>query len=163
MRLIIACDNKGGIGFENKLPWGFGQKDDLKRFQEITNGHCVMMGRKTFESLPGLLKDRVHIVISTTMNPQPGILVVRSVSAAKNIVELLKTPVFLIGGADMVRQFIDAVDEIYLTKIKGEFEADAFFDLKQLDNFRLVYNESFEANERNTHPYVFQTWRRSYF
>lgn len=140
MKLIAACDRQFGIGKNNTLPWRI--SEDLKHFHDITvnspNGHpnIVIMGRKTYESIPEArrpFKDRINIVISKTLPPQDldletNLRVCSSIEDAIKITEEIKNKgdVFCIGGATIYNQFIERglIDQIILTKIDGDFKCD---------------------------------------
>lgn len=127
MLVIIAAIGKNNeIGFNNQLIWHLPK--DLKFFKEITLNHQIVMGRKTFESLPRLLPNREHIVISKNKNNFPNEVIVY-----KSIEEFLHNydfnqEIFVIGGATIYQALLEYVDQMYLTEIDQTFkEADAFF------------------------------------
>lgn len=128
MNIIVAIDKNNGIGKDNDLLTHI--SEDMKFFKETTMGNVVIMGRKTLESFPNKkpLKNRINIVISSNENLKiDGAIVVSSIWDA--IVEAKKynKEVFVIGGASIYNQFIDLVDNLYVTRINKNFEADAFF------------------------------------
>ena len=125
LTLIAAVARNGIIGRDNQLPWKL--SEDLKHFKALTMGHPMIMGRKTWESLPGKLPGRPHIVV--TRNPDyvaEGATVATSlhaaVTAAGNTDE-----VFVIGGAELYSQAFDFADRLQLTEIDADFEGDAYF------------------------------------
>jgi dihydrofolate reductase len=125
LTLIAAVTQNGVIGRDNKLPWRL--SEDLKHFKALTMGHPMIMGRKTWESLPGKLPGRPHIVV--TRNPAyqaDGATVVTSlqaaVAAAGDVDE-----VFVIGGAELYAQAFEFADRLQLTEIDADFEGDAHF------------------------------------
>jgi dihydrofolate reductase len=121
--LVVARAENGVIGREGALPWHL--SDDLKHFKAVTMGTPMVMGRKTFESLPGLLPGRRHIVL--TRNPQwraAGAEVAADVSHA---IELAGGPLLsVIGGADIFRLFLPLADRIELTEVHSRPEGDTF-------------------------------------
>lgn len=126
--MIAAMDGKRGIGKDNKLLWTI--PEDLRRFREITRGHPVVMGRKTFESLGGPLAERTNIVI--THNPSsPLYLCILCPSLEEALRKAQGKPgadeVFIIGGGQIYAQALPLVDKLYLTIIEGDFGADTFF------------------------------------
>lgn len=148
LSIIVATDLNGGIGKDNKLL--FKIKEDLKRFKELTTGKTIIMGRKTFESLPnGALPNRHNIVV-TTSNRVNTISSTESLIFKKNIEELIEEykdsqeEVFVIGGGFVYKQFLPYCKKIYLTIGFGEFEADTFFkfniDEWEIDGLSKVYN-----------------------
>ena len=128
LALIAACARGGVIGVENRLPWHL--PEDMKFFRETTRGKPVIMGRKTWESLPAAfrpLPGRVNIVVSR--NPAfeaPGASVVASLEAAVATAEGFETA-FVIGGAELYRQALPQADRLLLTEIDQAYEGDAFF------------------------------------
>ncbi len=134
--IIVAADRKRGIGKSRhevgKLLWNI--PADLKRFRELTMGHPVIMGRKTFESVLSYLQrpfpGRTNIVITRDPNyKHEKILVVDSIKKALD--EAKKSPgneeVFVIGGGQIFEQALPFTDRIYLTLVEGEYDADTFF------------------------------------
>jgi dihydrofolate reductase len=121
--LVVARAANGVIGREGKLPWRL--PADLKRFKALTMGSVMVMGRKTFESLPGLLPGRRHLVL--TRDPSwsaEGAEVVHSLEATLRTVG--SEPISVIGGADIFRLFLPHVSRIELTEVLAEVEGDVF-------------------------------------
>jgi dihydrofolate reductase len=148
---VVGKNNEIGKGNELlcRLP------ADLKHFKEITAGHTVIMGRKTFESLPkGPLPNRRNIVISRNKDLKiEGAEVYSSLDYA--LIKLLdENEVFVIGGAQIYKQVLPIADKLYLTKIHAGFpEADAFFPEVAWTVWREVSRETFPSDEKN--PYAF--------
>jgi dihydrofolate reductase len=135
LSIIVATDTNGGIGKDNKLL--FHIKEDLQRFKELTTGHTIIMGRKTFESLPnGALPNR-HNIVLTTSNRINTISTTQSLIFKNDIKELVEEyknseeEVFVIGGGFVYQQFLPYCKKIYLTTVKGNFEADTFFKFNE--------------------------------
>ena len=108
------------IGKDNELIWHL--KNDLKRFKELTSGHCIIMGRKTFESFPKPLPNRTHIVITRQQNynvPE-GVIVVNSLEAAIEQAKDDENP-FIIGGGEIYKQSLAVVDTIEFTRVHHTF------------------------------------------
>ncbi len=123
--LIAAVAANGVIGRDNKLPWRL--PEDLRHFKTLTMGHPMIMGRKTWESLPGRLPGRPHIVI--TRNPDyraEGATVVGSLPAAIAAAGD-SDEVFVIGGAELYAQALGIADQLQLTEIAADFEGDTRF------------------------------------
>jgi dihydrofolate reductase len=142
---IVAMDKNGLIGANNRVPWRL--PDDMKYFREITMGKPVIMGRKTYESIPDRfrpLAGRTNIVLTKDIDYiAPGCLVVhsleRALSAAKDAPEVM-----VIGGAAVYLQFLGQADRIYLTLIDGEFEGDVYlplFDSDEWDEVSRIYHD----------------------
>jgi dihydrofolate reductase len=133
LSIIVASDENGGIGKDNNLL--FKIKDDLKRFKELTTGHIIIMGRKTYDSLPnGALPNRHNIVI-TTSNRVNTLSTKESLIFKNNINELIEKyknsseETFIIGGGLIYKQFLPYCNKIYLTTVKGNYNADTFFKI----------------------------------
>nr|AIA14286.1 Dihydrofolate reductase [uncultured bacterium] len=124
--MIVAMSENRVIGKENQLPWRL--PEDLKRFKEITIGHPVIMGRKTFESIGRLLPGRENIVITRqTEFSFPGAVVKSSLEAALSYCERKAEESFIIGGAEIYRLGMPYATRIYLTLIRKSIEGDAYF------------------------------------
>ena len=147
MKLIIACDPKGGIGFDGKLPWSK-IEGDLPRFKALTTGKIVLMGRKTWDSLPlKPLPNRMNYVMSS--RPIEGVV------NPDNTMILNETKeVWLIGGAKMVESYWQHIDEIHLSRTFTEYTCDVFIDLVKLEReFICVSTEKCE-------DHVYEIWKR---
>lgn len=130
MNIIVAIDKNNGIGKDNDLLVHI--SEDMKFFKETTTGNVVIMGRKTLESFPNKkpLKNRINIVISSNKNLKiDGAIVVDSISDAITEAKKYNKEIFVIGGASIYNQFIELVDNLYVTKINKNFEADTFFPI----------------------------------
>lgn len=127
MKLIVACDPSGGIGYDNKLPWSNIQ-GDLSRFKELTTGKVILMGRNTWESLPKKpLPNRINVVV--TSNHIEGITTLSGLPDKDNM-DL--RDVWLIGGAKLIESSWHLIDEVYLTKTFNEYKCDTFINLAKL-------------------------------
>ena len=144
--LIAAVDKNNAIGKDNKLL--FHIKEDLLFFKETTINHTIIMGRKTFESLPGVLPLRKHIILTRDKNYKVNDPHVKIKSSLKSILEDLKDKdeeVFIIGGGEIFEQVMESgiVDKIYLTKInKSAEDADTFFPQIPNDKFKVIDTKS---------------------
>lgn len=125
MKLIIACDPNGGIGYENKLPWTHIQ-GDLPRFKRLTDKFPVVMGRNTWDSLPiKPLPNRSNIVV--TSRPFEGACCVDQVLHYTDFY-------WLIGGAKLIEQCWPYINEIHLTRTHDHYTCDTFIDLLYIEN-----------------------------
>ncbi|MGM0439322.1 MAG: dihydrofolate reductase [Patescibacteria group bacterium] len=132
--IIAAMDKNGVIGKEGEMPWHF--PEDLKHFKKTTMGKFVIMGRKTYLSLPGKLEGRKVIVLSRNKNFSPsGVKVVNSIERALKIAE---GEVYIAGGASIYSQFMNKADEIMLTVIDKSFNGDTYFPDFKEKNWKLV-------------------------
>ena len=124
LKAIAAVSQNGVIGKQGDLPWRL--SGDLKWFKKITMGHILLMGRKTWESLPGALPGRENWVLSRTLNPTPGIRVFRTLDEA--LAEVGERTLFIIGGGELYSLAIKDCVELYLTEVHLVVEdGDAFF------------------------------------
>lgn len=149
---IAAIGRNRELGKDNKLLWHI--PEDLKRFREITRGHPVIMGRKTFESIVGYtgkpLPDRTNIVVSRRprmidLRNQSSVLAVASVEEAiEKAKQLDNTEVFIIGGAQIYETALPYTDKLYLTLIDAEAEADSFFPPYETEFTKKVFDETHE-------------------
>jgi dihydrofolate reductase len=157
---VTAMAKNRVIGKDNKLPWHI--PEDLKFFKRITKGKIMIMGRKTFESLPGQLPDRYHIVISrnTFVSDEPDVCFVRSIEEAlKKAAKLVSDydpEVCIVGGGEIYKQTMGIVDKIYLTVIGQDFEGDATYPEIPKEDFLLL-----EQDDRpGTPSFSFHTYIR---
>ncbi len=125
--IIAAISENHVIGRDNKLPWNI--PEDLKRFKELTKGHPIIMGRKTFDSIGRPLPLRTNIIITRDKNYQVnGCLVVHSLEdAIKKAQKIDQQEIFIIGGGEIFRQAIQNTHKLYLTIVKVDIPGDAFF------------------------------------
>ena len=157
--LIVAVDSGNGIGRDNQLPWHL--PADLKHFKNITTGHPVIMGRKTFESIGKALPKRRNIVISRSVQePLPGISFFRSLEEAFADCEN-EAEVFVIGGAQIFKECMDQADYIYLTRIHHEFQADTFFPELSEKDWKEISREDHNPDEQNKYAYTFLKYIRA--
>jgi dihydrofolate reductase len=157
--LIVAIDETNGIGKNNKLLCHL--PADLKHFKELTTGHSIIMGRKTFESLPnGPLPNRTNIVLTQNADYKANNCVFAY--SVKEVLDICKEEpiVFVIGGEKIYNEFLELSEILYITSIKHAFEADAFFPEVDLDHWRLTEDFHFEADEKNKFSYSFKTYNR---
>jgi dihydrofolate reductase len=159
--LILAMDEDYGIGRDNQIPWHLSA--DLRRFKQITMGHCIIMGRKTYESIGRTLPGRISIVITRNNNfPSPeGILCVDSLeNALLSAQKLGETEAFIIGGGEIFRQSLPLADQIYLTRVHTHAQADVFISQINPDEW-LVSDEKFlPADDKNQFDSTFALLKR---
>ena len=157
IKLIVAVDSNFGIGYKNELL--FRIKEDLQRFRELTTGHFVVMGRKTFESLPKPLPNRINVVLTRDTG---FALDDKSVMIENDIHKIVShymytgqqtKDLWIIGGGEVYKQFLPYADEIHLTVIhKKADNIDTYFPIEealksfQLDSFEESYSEKESCN-----------------
>lgn len=154
--IIVAVAKNNVIGGDNKLLWHV--PEDLKRFKEITSGNIIIMGRKTFESLPGVLPNRKHIVITRDASysvAHPQVEVIHNVEDIINRFKNSPVEVFIIGGGEIYNRFIQDAEKIYLTKIFEDFEGDTTFPNLVLSNWKTSYQSEIFINSKDNLRYQF--------
>ncbi|HEX9164065.1 MAG TPA: dihydrofolate reductase [Thermoanaerobaculia bacterium] len=160
--IIAALANNNVIGRDNQLPWHM--PADLKRFKQLTTGHHLLMGRRTYESVGKPLPGRVNVVISRSPDyAPPGVAVARSLDEAISKAEAAGDgEIFIGGGSGVFEQAIHRADRMYLTRVHAEPEGDTFFpEFDDVNEWQLVDAEHYEADERNPYPYSFLTYERA--
>ncbi len=159
LTIIVAAGQNDAIGKDNKLIWHLG--DDLKRFKELTSGHHIIMGRKTFESFPELLPNRTHVVISNQKDYKvpKGVILVNSLEEAISIAKDDTQP-FIIGGGQVYKQAMDYADKIELTRVHENFGADTFFPKIDLTKWEEVSTISHKKDAKHAHDFSFVTYKR---
>ena len=137
--IIVAISKNNVIGKDNKLLWNI--PEDLKHFKEITLNSKIIMGWKTFESLPGILPKRQHIILTKNKNYKVNSKEVKIVYDFKTIISDFydsDEEVFVIGGGEIYNLFINYCKKLYLTKIDSIFDGDTFFPNFDLSKFTIV-------------------------
>ncbi len=153
--IVVAVGENREIGKDNKLPWNI--PEDRKRFQDITMGHPVIMGRKTFESILGYIKKplpgRTNIVVTRDLHYQvEGVITVHSLEEAIEAAKKYdKNEIFIGGGGELYKQALPIVDRLYLTIVRGTFEADAFFP--DYSDFKKNIHEELGMTENYIYTY----------
>lgn len=158
--IVVVIDEKNGIGKNGGLLCHL--PNDLKHFKKITTGHTIIMGRKTYESLPnGSLPDRINIVVTSgDVNNFPGCIVVRSIEEALSVSKSHEK-VFIIGGGELYRTTFHFADKLYLTRIHNTFnDADTFFPNIDFKDWELIEEERHMADDKHLYPYTFLTYYR---
>ena len=155
--IIVAASVNDAIGKDNDLIWSL--PNDLKRFKRLTSGHCIIMGRKTFDSFPGLLPNRKHIVISRNKNNSFP----EKVTVVDNFEDALKETddddnPFIIGGGQIYKLAMNFSDKIELTRVHGEFKDDTFFPKIDESKWKLIHEELNEKDERHQFSYTYKTY-----
>jgi len=156
--IIVAVANNNVIGKDNTLIWHL--PADMNYFKEKTSGHCVITGRKNYESIPEKfrpLPNRTNIVITRQLDyAAPGAIVVDSIEkailTAKNTGD---TEIFIIGGAEIYKQSLHLADRVYLTKIRHSFEGDAFFPELLNLQWKLTSETKGILDEKNKYEHEF--------
>jgi dihydrofolate reductase len=164
--LIVAMDKAGGIGKNGRLPWHL--RTDMLRFKQLTMGHHLIMGRKTFESIGKQLPGRRSIVITrssgaklprslSTVGETASFDVVHSLKEAIALAERrLETEVFVIGGAKIFALALPLADRLYLTRVLITVDCDVFFPALDMAGWQVVEETYVPADEYNQYPTTYQ-------
>ena len=156
--IIAAAASNNALGKDNKLIWHLSK--DLQHFKTLTNGHAVIMGRKTFESMPRALPNRTNIVITRQSDFQAeNITVASSLSKALNIALYDPRP-FIIGGGEIYKEAMSIADEIELTRVHADFDADTFFPEISSHQWKEVWREDHPADEKHPHAFTFLRYQK---
>jgi dihydrofolate reductase len=144
--IITAMSLNRAIGYKGKIPWHI--PGEQQRFKQITWGHAIITGRKTYESIGKPLPGRTNIVITRHKKYKaPGSIVVHSVEAALKNCPPNETETFIIGGEQIFRLALPLVQRIYLTTIQQEIAGDAFFPEFSLKEFKVIKTEQITASD----------------
>ena len=160
--IIVAMDEGRGIGFQNKLPWKL--SSDLKRFKNLTMGHHIIMGRKTFESIGKPLPGRQTIIISR--NPLYKIDRCTVTTSPKEALNFARqndeTEAFICGGATIYAAFLPLANRIYLTRVHTRIPADTYFPALDQKDWIEKSASFHEADEHNQFPTTFRILERRF-
>lgn len=159
--IIVAKAKNNVIGKDNQLPWHL--PEDLKHFKRKTEGHHLIMGRKTFESMGKPLPNRTSIVITRNKHYEvpPGHYVVHDLEAA---LEIAKTKhlqqVFVLGGAEIFKLAFPWVDEMIITEIHATPDGNTFFPEWDESKWEMISRTDFLKDEKNPYDYSFVTYQK---
>lgn len=157
LSIIVAIDKNRGIGQKNGLPWKL--PADLKHFKEVTMGHPIIMGRKTYESIGRALPGRRNIIVTRNADfAAPGCEVVYGLDEALKLVG--GGDAFVIGGAEIFRQALPLAQNIYITEIHYEFPCDVFFPEFDMGEWREAERKLGVKDEKNPYDYWFVIYER---
>lgn len=157
--IIVAIARNGAIGKDNQLLWHI--SGDLKRFKKLTEGHQVIMGKKTFESLPVRpLKNRTNVVITDTPGEEfEGCLTVYSIQQALELCSGEEES-FIIGGGSIYRQFLPHANKFYLTLVHKDFDADTFFPEVDFSSWKLIEREDHGPEGENDFSFSYLVYEK---
>jgi dihydrofolate reductase len=158
LSLIVAVAKNGVIGRQGGLPWRL--SSDLRRFKQLTMGHHLIMGRKTFESIGRALPGRTTIVLTRDGGSIPD-----GVTAAHSIDDALRAcagddEAFIVGGAEIYRQTLPIADRIYLTEVEAEVDGDAWFPEFDRSAWQVVREQRLPAGQRDDYETTFRIFDR---
>jgi dihydrofolate reductase len=156
--LIAAMSENRVIGRDGALPWRLPL--DMRHFKTLTTGHAVIMGRKTFETLPAALPHRRNIVLTRDRSYRPdGAEVVASLDDALQLAAD-DDEVFVAGGGDVYRLALPRADRLYLTLVHVTVDGDTHFPTVDDSAWRLVSDERHDCDERHAHAFSFRFYER---
>jgi dihydrofolate reductase len=158
IKIIVAMSDNRVIGNNNELIWKL--SSDLKRFKQLTTGHPVVMGRKTYESIGKPLPNRRNIII--TRNSEYEVEGCEVVSSLEEALLLSGNDCFIIGGGEIYKQSLELADKIYLTLVHKDFEGDTQFP-ELSKEWAIIDNKDFEADQKNEYNYSFIEYDRYEF
>lgn len=155
--LVAAAAENDALGLNGELLWHL--PDDFKHFKNLTSGHYIIMGRKTFESFPKPLPNRKHVIVSRNENyvVPDGCIVVTSMEAALKLTQA-QEEVFVIGGGEIYREALPFADKIELTRVHHSFEADAFFPVLDTAVWEVLSEMEHPQDDKHLYAFTFQTW-----
>jgi dihydrofolate reductase len=146
--LVAAIASNNVIGKENSLPWNI--PEDLKRFKQMTSGHTILMGRKTFDSIGRPLPNRQNIVMTKDKNfEQEGIKVINDFDEALELIKESNEDIFVIGGSKIYELFEPVANSLAITRILKDFEGDAFFPDINWELWQIEKEEKFFDEKSN--------------
>lgn len=157
--IVVAMGKNREIGVDNQLLWHLPK--DLKHFKELTSGHPIIMGRKTYESIGKPLPNRTNIVISRKNDWfEEGILIVGSIKEALKFAKKIDENVFVIGGGTIYEQTIDLADQLEITLVDATLNADTYFPKIDEKIWQKTQEICHEKDEKNQYDFCFQTFTK---
>ena len=156
--MIAAAAENNALGKDNDLLWHL--PDDFKRFKKLTSGHKIIMGRKTFESFPKPLPNRIHIVVTRDKGFKidfDDCFVVHSLEDALNLVKT-DTNSFIIGGGEIYKQAEEFATKIELTRVHETFDADTFFPEIDEEKWKLQSEEYHPKDAKHKYDFTYFTY-----
>jgi dihydrofolate reductase len=161
--IIAALAENGVIGRDGKLPWHLSA--DLRRFKQLTMGHTIVMGRRTWESIGRRLPGRKMIVVSRRHDYQVAI---EGILLAANLEDALdraaahgKEEVFIIGGAELYKDALPRADRLYVTRVRANVAGDTYFPPVDWSKWRLLESHEHAADDKNDHDFTFSIYERT--
>ena len=143
LSILVAHDQQRVIGYQNQLPWHL--PNDLKHVKQLSTGHTLVMGRKTYESIGKPLPNRRNVVLTNNKSFHPeGVDVIHSFEEIKD----LTGHVFIFGGQTLFEEMIDKVDDMYITVVNGKFQGDTFFPRYTFEDWEVESSVEGELDEK---------------
>lgn len=160
LSIIVAIADNNVIGKDNKLIWHL--PEDLKRFKNLTTGHTIIMGRKTFESLGRVLPNRKHVILCNDAKLEikdENVEILSDISLLDKYINSEEEN-FVIGGATIYKLLMPYAKKMYITKINQTFEGDVYFPEIKESEWKVVSKESGLKNEANPYDYEYVNYVR---
>jgi len=160
LHIIVALGKQNQIGLNGTMPWHL--REDLQNFKKLTQGHPIIMGRKTFESIGKTLPKRLNIVVTS----QPEKVSGYNICPAKNIEQAIKTAklshkeIFIIGGANVYKQTLPLADKMTLTHVDYQDEADTFFPEINYNDWKIVSRKKYRKSPENDYDFEIVSYSR---
>ncbi|HJV45853.1 MAG TPA: dihydrofolate reductase [Bacillota bacterium] len=156
--IVVAMSQNRVIGKNNQLPWHL--PADLKYFKRVTMEHPILMGRKTFESIGKPLPGRTNVILTRQQDYQPeGCVVIHTVEDALKLAS--NEELCVIGGAEIIREFLPFTDRLYLTLIEQDVEGDTYMPPLDLSAWQEVSYEKGITDEKNPYPFAFYVYEKT--
>lgn len=150
LSILVAHDKQRVIGYQNQLPWHL--PNDLKHVKQLSTGHTLVMGRKTFESIGKPLPNRRNVVLTNNHSfKHEGVDVIHSIEEINDI----PGQVFIFGGQTLFEEMIDKVDDMYITVVDGKFQGDTYFPPYTFEDWEVESSVEGQLDEKNTIPHTF--------
>ncbi len=157
LNIIVAIGKDGVIGDKNELLWHI--TEDMQYFRKTTQGHPIIMGRKTYDSIGRPLPKRHNIVITRQEIAIEGCSVVHSIEEALGLIEAHEEA-FIIGGAEIYKLALPLADKLYITHVGGDYEGDTHFPEWSNTEWKLLSSQKFERGEEFENPFSFEVYSR---
>ncbi|RFU61701.1 dihydrofolate reductase [Bacillus sp. V59.32b] len=152
--LMLAMDENRLIGKDNQLPWHL--PADLQYFKNVTMGHPIVMGRKTFESIGRVLPGRENIVVTRNAEfDAEGVTILHSIDDVRQLADSSAQELFVIGGAEIFKEILPVTDRLYITEIHHAFEGDTYFPETQETEWVQRSLTAGTVDEKNRYPHDF--------
>lgn len=158
--LIVAVSENGVIGRDGGLPWRLSK--DLRRFKQLTMGHHLVIGRRTWEEVGAPLPGRTMVVVTRERRfAADGVLVAHSLDEALELARDDDEP-FIGGGAEIYRMALEQslVDRLYITRVHADIEGDTVFPEIDLEAWRLISREDHDRDDKNQYPFSFMVYEK---
>ena len=163
LSVVAAMSENRVIGRDGSIPWRL--RDEQRALRELTVGHCLLMGRKTWDSIGRALPGRASIVITRDLDfavDSPDVIVALNFEAALEAARVRgETEAFVFGGEAIYAIALPQADRLYLTEVHVEMEGDAFFPAFDASHWKLIGETRFEADARNDHAFTIRRFERA--